>query len=643
MVHRRRRSASAPGPRRLALLAVAMQLAVACNATPSEELSPSPGPTATVAPTPAVPRGGTLRLVVPANDETVALTDVDVGDLDPQRGFVFAVQGLTRCCRFRTLVSHNGLSVEEGGARLHPDLAETLPEVSADGLTWTFRLKRGLHYGPPLEDMEITAADIIRSLHRLLSPEVSGGFLSDLSDIDGAAEFSEGSAASISGLEAPDAHTVVIRLAGAQGDFGARVAEWGTTPLPPDPVRPDAPLTEGTADDGSWRYLVSSGPYLLEGTEELDLSVPPEQRRLPSGVGKGRLVLVRNPSWDPSTDELRPAYPDRIEIELVESMEAAIARIDAGTADVVWNPIAPPQIPAMDFAAFQADPSRGKGYVNDYGGVRGLIINVAVPPFDDIHVRRAMNWVIDKAGLVEIQGGPSAARVFGHLAPDAFLDGLLLDYDPFGTPGGRGDLEKAKAEMALSRYDSDGDGLCDTPVCERIAALTRKQFSAVAEAAAGDLRQLGLGIEVSVLENDPFFASNGDAAGRHALWLGLGFGSAYISATGFMTNFSGRRSIGEDFGNGTMVGATPEQLRNFGYQVTEVPILDDRIEACIPLIGAAQFQCWAAVDQYLMENVVPWVPYSQDRFATVTGPRVVHYGFDELATTIALDQFALQP
>lgn len=42
-------------------------------------------------------------------------------------------------------------------------------------------------------------------------------------------------------------------------------------------------------------------------------------------------------------------------------------------------------------------------------------------------------------------------------------------------------------------------------------------------------------------------------------------------------------------------------------RVVDVPNVNDRIEACIPLVGAARLQCWAAVDQYLMEKVVPWV------------------------------------
>ena len=54
----------------------------------------------------------------------------------------------------------------EGGAELRPDLAAGFPEVSSDGLRWTFRLREGLRYAPPFEDTEIVAADLVRALER---------------------------------------------------------------------------------------------------------------------------------------------------------------------------------------------------------------------------------------------------------------------------------------------------------------------------------------------------------------------------------------------------------------------------------------------------------------------------------------------
>ncbi len=86
-------------------------------------------------------------------------------ELDPHWRSYYSL-ALTRCCVHRTLYSYNGRPTDEGGAELRPDLATGIPEVSSDGLRWTFRLRRGLRYAPPFEETEIVAADLVRALER---------------------------------------------------------------------------------------------------------------------------------------------------------------------------------------------------------------------------------------------------------------------------------------------------------------------------------------------------------------------------------------------------------------------------------------------------------------------------------------------
>ena len=100
-------------------------------------------------------RGGTLRAAVP----DIWATEVD---LDPQGAYFTTSWELFRCCLLRTLYSYNGRPTEEGGMELRPDLATGLPQVSADGLTWTFRLREGLRYAPPFDDTQIVALDVVR-------------------------------------------------------------------------------------------------------------------------------------------------------------------------------------------------------------------------------------------------------------------------------------------------------------------------------------------------------------------------------------------------------------------------------------------------------------------------------------------------
>ena len=81
-------------------------------------------------------------------------------------------------------------------------------------------------------------------------------------------------------------------------------------------------------------------------------------------------------------------------------------------------------------------------------------MNLTQPPFDDIHVRKAMNWVMDKAALVQAWGGPAIGKVANHIVPDTLFDDQLAEFAPYKTAGDRGSVAKAKAAMKGSKYDT---------------------------------------------------------------------------------------------------------------------------------------------------------------------------------------------
>src|SRR5207244_8537451 len=104
--------------------------------------------------------GGTLRIGV----VTLPFDPLAMGPaLDPQNDYATTSWELFRCCLLRTLLSHPGVPTAQGGAVPQPDLSASLPKVSPDGLAWTFTIKTGVHYGPPLQSVEVTAGDFIRA------------------------------------------------------------------------------------------------------------------------------------------------------------------------------------------------------------------------------------------------------------------------------------------------------------------------------------------------------------------------------------------------------------------------------------------------------------------------------------------------
>jgi hypothetical protein len=91
-------------------------------------------------------------------------------------------------------------------------------------------------------------------------------------------------------------------------------------------------------------------------------------------------------------------------------------------------------------------------------------------------------------------------------------------------------------------------------------------------------------------------------------------------------------------GNGSLVGATPEQLQQWGYDVTQVPNVDAQIETCLPLTGSAQFECWAGLDQHMMENVLPSISFGSGLGAVHASRRVLDFEWDQMIGAPSFDR-----
>jgi peptide/nickel transport system substrate-binding protein len=589
-------------------------------------------------------RGGTLRAAVSRDSEDV--------DLDPQRGYSVSTFELDRCCLLRTLYSYSGRPSEQGGAEPRPDLAVGPPEVSADGLTWTFTLRQGLRYAPPFEDAAITALDVVRALERTARV---GGYAYYYDVIHGFEDFRKGVADSIAGLEIPDERTLVVRLDQLTGDLVYRFTLPATAPLP-------AGAADGHDEDYG-RFLVASGPYMIEGSERLDPAAPIDRQRpasgfVPSELGEGgsmepgSLVLVRNPSWDPSTDRLRAAYADRIELTLGGLDDEEIAhRVDVGETDLVFLASSPVE----QVERYRDDPALDdRVFEHSENVLWAVTMNLAAPPFDDVHVRRAVSQAIDKAALVRMLSEPpygpfgfSFGEVATHEAPDAFGGGVLRAFDPYPY-----DPAAGRAEMQASAYDRSGDGLCDAPACRNVRFLVMDAGVLVEQARAirEDLAEIGIDLTLDVVSPGDFFGdpdlggtfagSIHDPGAHNPMGIAYPWGPDYPEGGGWFSLFSRSTLRGP---NASLVSALPGELRRWGYGITSVPSAEERYQACLERRGVARTQCWAELDQYLTTEVVGRVPYMITEHVQVVSERVLAYSFDQFAGLPALDRIALVP
>ena len=94
-------------------------------------------------------------------------------------------------------------------------------------------------------------------------------------------------------------------------------------------------------------------------------------------------------------------------------------KIDAGELDFVVDGIVPPE----ELKKYSTTPEL-QGRLNKYNSdaVRYLSFNIAQPPFDDVNVRKAVNYAIDKAGMRQLRGGPLTGDIAGHIMVNSLLE-----------------------------------------------------------------------------------------------------------------------------------------------------------------------------------------------------------------------------
>ena len=256
----------------------------------------------------------------------------------------------------------------------------------------------------------------------------------------------------ISGIETPDERTIVFHLTQPTGDFNYRVSMSAAGPIPEEV----AGCFTNAGEYG--RFVISSSPTWSRARTSSDASSCKAMKALSSFNPNQHLILVRNPDYDQATDEWRKNYIDRFELTLNTNAEDIFNRIKNNTLEGEIAGV-PPEV-AREYT--QNEDLSDKYKVESGDRTWYLTLNLTQPPFDDIHVRKAANWIMDKEGLAE----PGRAVQGRHLAPHrprrhVQLD--LEDYQPYKSEGDAGDLERAKEEMRQSKYDSNQDGICDAP------------------------------------------------------------------------------------------------------------------------------------------------------------------------------------
>jgi peptide/nickel transport system substrate-binding protein len=498
----------------------------------------------------------------------------------------------------RTLYGYNLAGPPEQQTIPVPDIANGPAQLSPDRRTYTFTLRPGVRYAPPV-NREVTAQDFITAIQRLYdqrNPSYAQQF-ADL--IAGASAFGAGKASRISGLAAPDSRTLTITLNQPAGDFLSILTQPVFAPVPGEYAAHYA------VGDNYSGHVVGTGPYTPT-----------------TYVPRRTIVLVRNPNWDPATDPLRKAWVDRIQVKLgvpIPSIQQAIEREEADLSLTS-------HVPQTRIDALRADPEQSRRLsVNPTGSLLYLVLgtNPKAGAIADVRVRQAVNYAIDKAAYRDAIAGRYAAA--GELASTILAPGSLgyRPYDLYPTPGGRGDPAKARALLAEAGYPH-GLTLGFATLSGRLAAGTKP--------IEASLRKAGIRLKVTThREWGPHFQALSNPAKRL---------EHQLAQSGWLLDYLGdnaRQSIVPQYDS----RIDPAVGGDFSeYDNPKVKRLIDR--ALAEPNPARRAALWAQLDQRIMRDA-PMVPLVWENYSFQWASRVHGWRYNPWTTMPDLTAVWLDP
>jgi len=429
-------------------------------------------------------QGGTLRVH----------HEDDMRSLDPAIAYD-EISGMGIKLMFETLLDY------DHDLGFVPRLATALPETSADGRTFTFRLREGVrfHHG-----RELVAEDVRWSLERVMRPSTGSPGAAYFRILEGAEEFEAGRAEHVRGIEVLDERTVRFRLREPDQTFLNALALTFAAPVPREVVeRPGSDFAH---------HPVGTGPFRFESWE-------PALRA--SFVRHEGFFLEGQP------------HLDRIVLDLDLSRGPAFLRLQAGEIDHMHR------FPTSDNHCLHRAPAWAP-YRTDHANldIWGVGMNCELAPFDEVHVRRAVAFAID---------GPSWRRARGNrlLLVGQPLPANMPGYVP-DLPGEHHfDVERAREEMRLAGHPVERVGErwvargLEEPIEVWVGAGETGQ--AYGELIQNDLARIGLDIRIRQVAFPVYLA---ETARRRTVRLFLtGWSADFPDPSNFFDTLFHSRSI----------------------------------------------------------------------------------------------------
>jgi peptide/nickel transport system substrate-binding protein len=476
------------------------------------------------------------------------------------------------------------------GSTLVPDLATTLPVPTDDGRTYTFQLRRDIHYSNGALVKPEDFREEIERVFKLGNPYGETFY----TGIVGARRCLKmpRHCSLTSGIVADNGtDTVTFHLTAPDPDFLYKLAfPWA-----------DA-VPAGTPDRGLGRSLPpATGPYMTSSVTATR-AIGDEGHPL----AFGSWTLVRNRHFRAWNSAAQPeGYPSKIVLSDVHNQGQAVSAVEHGRADLVVG------APANRLAEL-ATHFTNYFHTEPAPGTFAFALNTRVSPFKNVMVRRALNYAIDRRRVVGFAGGPLAAQPTCQILPPN-LPGYV-PYCPYTLhPGPSGAWHAPDLSRAISLINESGTrGM-------KVTVLIEPNDPANPTAKVGAylvsvLDHLGYRASLRVTAN-PFPIMDNSRSRTQIGWFP--WYSDYPAPSDFFSILLTCRSF------------TPDSPANTNDAEFCNHAIDGEIGHARALqavdTGAAN-EAWRRADQKVTDRA-PWLPLYNPRVDIATSPRVGNYQY----------------
>lgn len=422
---------------------------------------------------------GAMLLTVAKAETTITIArELDAERYDPQRSVGRPLAEVL------FMVADTLVALDYDQKTVVPNLAERWT-VSADGLTYEFRLKPGITFcdGKPLNAQSVAA-----SYKRWLDPATKAVNLERAGDV---AE-----------IKAIDDLTLSYKLKRPYSELLLQMTQ-------PYHLIIDAAQAEKLGLDFGVQAFNGSGPFCFESWRPRD-----------------RVVLKRNPAyaWGPPIYTSANAQVDRVEWRIVPEEGTRVASVMSGQIDITQDIPSWARLdikPGGKVSMVRADPSfltRYIGMKNDHEILR------------DRAVREAINLVVDQKDLNEALNFAFDEPASSMIAPGASDRINDLNESLYGL-----DIPKASKLLTDAGWIGQGNAVrqkTGKPLTLQFCGFNSVKTKQVSEAVQSDLRKVGIDMKVSLF--DATIAFSKIASPECAMYY---LGQSYISSLDILSMY----------------------------------------------------------------------------------------------------------